>query len=56
MRIAGLNQRTGKFGIVPIAFLDVKVPLAPSPTVHKKNTNAGMMWLFFLKNTVYLGI
>ncbi|GMS87205.1 hypothetical protein PENTCL1PPCAC_9380, partial [Pristionchus entomophagus] len=38
--IYGLNQRTGKFGIVPIAFLDVKVPLAPSPTVQKRSMSA----------------
>lgn len=37
--IYGLNQRTGKFGIVPIAFLDVRVPLAPSPTLAQKRAD-----------------
>ncbi|GMT17470.1 hypothetical protein PFISCL1PPCAC_8767, partial [Pristionchus fissidentatus] len=36
--IYGLNQRTGKFGIVPIAFVDVKVPLVPSPSVPKQTS------------------
>lgn len=36
--IYAFNTRTGQHGIVPIAFLDVKVPLTPTPSLSTTPT------------------
>ncbi|KAK6051540.1 SH3 domain protein [Cooperia oncophora] len=32
--IYGMNNRTGKHGIIPISFLDIRVPLASASSSH----------------------
>ena len=49
--ISGMNTTTGKHGIIPISFLTVKVPLAPTSSLYAAQSNTATAIYDYVSST-----